>query len=405
MDLDLTDDDLRLRAEVRAFIAEQLPPGVQRKVQLGLSLARNELVDWQQRLHARGWATPHWPVAWGGPGWTPMQRHIFMDELHQAAAPEPLSFNVTMVGPVLIAFGTPEQQQRHLPRIARLDDWWCQGFSEPDAGSDLAALTTSAQREGDVYVVNGQKTWTTLAQHADWMFALVRTDPGAQRHRGISFLLIDMCTPGISVRPIITLDGRHEVNEVFFDNVRVPAANLVGQENRGWDCARFLLTNERTGQARVGMVKERLSQARRLAAHTTPGRPAPIDDARVQEQLAWIDIEAKALEVTLLRVLSEQEGAQGRQFVSAASLLKVRGSELRQRTTQLLMDLAGTHALRGSVCEAPAAAFERDMDAIDSLVRFTGTTSTTYAFLRALSIFGGATGIQKNLIAKTLLET
>ena len=229
MNLDLSPDDLRLRAEVRTFIAEQLPPGVQRKMQLGLSLERSELVDWQQRLHARGWATPHWPSEWGGPGWSPIQRHIFMDELHQAAAPEPLSFNVTMIGPVLMAFGTPEQKKYHLPRIARLDDWWCQGFSEPGAGSDLTALNTTARRDGDTYVVNGQKTWTTLAQHADWMFALVRTDPTGQRHRGISFFLIDMSSPGISVRSIITLDGRHEVNEVFFDNVVVPAINLVGE--------------------------------------------------------------------------------------------------------------------------------------------------------------------------------
>ncbi|HYY84384.1 MAG TPA: acyl-CoA dehydrogenase family protein, partial [Beijerinckiaceae bacterium] len=258
MDLRFTDEELAFRQEVRAFMKSALPERLRRKMIDRHHPSKQDLVDWQQTLNAKGWAVPHWPVEWGGTGWDPVRQYIFQDELQQAPAPSPLPFNTSMVGPVIIAFGSEEQKRRFLPRIANLDDWWCQGFSEPGAGSDLASLKTTAKRDGDHYVVNGQKTWTTLAQHADWIFCLVRTDMAAKKQEGISFLLIDMKTPGITVRPIETIDGGHEINEVFLDDVRVPIENLVGQENKGWDYAKFLLGNERTGIARVGISKARV---------------------------------------------------------------------------------------------------------------------------------------------------
>lgn len=405
MDIDLSPEQLAFRADVRRFIAERLPAEVRERLRQGHLPNHEETIAWQRALAERGWAAPHWPKQYGGAELGQVERLILLDELQRAPAPVPQVFNINMLGPVLLEFGTPAQREFFLPRLARLDLWFCQGFSEPEAGSDLASLRTTARRRGDVYVVDGQKTWTSMAHYADWMFALVRTSSEGRKQEGISFLMIDLKTPGITIRPIWSIDGSRHLNEVFLDNVEVPVSNLVGEENKGWDCARFLLSNERTGQARVGMAKERLQQARRLAAHTAPGRPAPIDDPRVQDQLAWLDIEAKALEVTLLRVLAEHGSAQGAPLAGAASLLKVRGSALRQSVSHLLMELAGTHALRGAGAEAPAAAFEQEQDALEIFAQGAGSTSTGYAFLRAISIFGGATAIQKNLIAKTLLET
>src|SRR5215475_667417 len=255
MDLRFTPEELTFRDEVRAFFRTNLPESIRIKLREGRRLVKEDIVSWQRTLNKKGWAVANRPVAWGGTGWTPVQQYMFQEELQLTPAPQPLGFGVTMVGPVIIAFGSEEQKKRHLPAIANLDVWWCQGFSEPGAGSDLASLRTAAKREGDHYVVNGQKTWTTLAQHADWIFCLVRTDPQAKKQEGISFLLIDMKTPGITVRPIIMLDEDHEVNEVFFDNVKVPVENRVGEENRGWTYAKYLLGHERTGIARVGNSK------------------------------------------------------------------------------------------------------------------------------------------------------
>jgi alkylation response protein AidB-like acyl-CoA dehydrogenase len=266
MDLRFTPDEIAFRNEVRAFIRDNLPGAVREKLVADRHTSKQELVDWTRTLHAKGWAVPHWPVEHGGTGWTPTQQYIFLEELQNAPAPAPLAFGVNMVGPVIYTFGSDAQKSHFLPRIANLDDWWCQGFSEPGSGSDLASLRTTAVREGEEYVVNGQKTWTTLAQYADWIFCLVRTDPAAKKQQGISFLLIDMKTPGITVRPIQTIDGGVEVNEVFFDDVRVPVSNLVGEENKGWDYAKFLLGNERTNIARVGVSKERLRRIRELAS-------------------------------------------------------------------------------------------------------------------------------------------
>src|SRR5438445_37426 len=251
MDLRFTSEELAFGDEVRAFFQTALPESIRDKLVANKGLAKDDIVTWQRILNAKGWAVAHWPVEWGGTGWTPVQQYMFQEELQLTPAPQPLGFGVTMVGPVIIAFGSEAQKKRFLPAIANLDVWWCQGFSEPGAGSDLASLRTAAKRDGDYYIVNGQKTWTTLAQHADWIFCLVRTDPQAKKQEGISFLLIDMQTPGISVRPIVTIDGGREVNEVFFDDVKVPAENLVGEANKGWDYAKYLLGRERTGIARA----------------------------------------------------------------------------------------------------------------------------------------------------------
>jgi alkylation response protein AidB-like acyl-CoA dehydrogenase len=385
MDLRFSVADHAFRAEVRAFIDAELDPAVRRKLAEHRALTKAEIVAWQRRLNMRRWATPSWPAEYGGPGWSVVQRYIFLDELHQAPAPEPLSFNVNMIGPVLIAHGTPEQQRRFLPRIANLDDWWAQGFSEPGAGSDLAALTTRAVRSrdsaGEHYVVTGQKIWQGMAQHADWMFTLVRTDAQAAKPQaGISMLLIDMRSSGVTVRPIATIDGRHEVNEVFLDAVRVPLDCRVGDENRGWDITKFLLGHERTGIARIGMTKRLIARAKALAG----------DDAGLRERAAEIEIELKALEITQLRLLDAmRRGGHGPD--ARASILKVRGTELRQAASELLLHAAGTRAWR-------AAADEFDADAAADT-----TIAATYFNLRAASIYGGSNEVQKNILAKSLL--
>src|SRR6202008_3587993 len=281
MDLDFTKEEIAFREEVRAFFGDNVPPETRRKMVEGSHLSKDEMVAWWRILNKKGWHVSHWPKEYGGTGWTSVQHYIFNEELQMAPAPSPLAFGVSMVGPGIYTFGNEAQKKHYLPRIANVDDWWCQGFPEPGSRSDLASLKTKAERKGDVYVVNGQKTWTTLAQHADWIFMLVRTDPNAKnKQSGISFLLIDMKSRGITVRPIVTIDGGREVNEVFFDNVEVPVANLVGQENKGWDYAKFLLGNERTNIARVGMSKERIRRIKALASKVMAGGRPVIEDTR-----------------------------------------------------------------------------------------------------------------------------
>src|SRR6516164_10019944 len=303
MDLRFTPEELAFRDEVRAFFRTNLPESIRTKLIEGRKLAKEDIVTWQRTLNKKGWAVANWPVEWGGTGWSPVQQYMFQEELQLTPAPQPLGFGVTMVGPVIIAFGSEAQKKHHLPAIANLDVWWCQGFSEPGAGSDLASLRTAAKRDGDYYIVNGQKTWTTLAQHADWIFCLVRTDPEAKKQSGISFLLIDMKSPGILVRPIVLIEGGREVNEVFFDDVRVPVENLVGEENRGWDYAKFLLSNERTGIARVGITKQRLSSIKRIAQWTPSGEGTAVwDNPAFRARFNQAQIELKALEITQMRV-------------------------------------------------------------------------------------------------------
>ena len=396
MDLRFTNDEIAFRDEVRTFCREKIPAEIRRKVSEGRGLGKDDLVESQRILNARGWAVPHWPKAWGGQEWTPIQRYIYTEELLQAAVPLPQQFNCYMFGPVLATFGNDAQKERYLARAANLDDWWCQGFSEPGAGSDLASLKTRAVRDGDEYVVDGQKAWTTLGQHADWIFCLVRTDPEAKKQRGISFLLIDMKTPGITVRPIITLEGRHEVNEVFFDSVRVPVENLVGEENRGWDYAKFLLANERTGIARIGLTKERIQRIKRLSREMPSGAGTMWDDGDFRGRVAEVEIELKALEITQMRVAAKQGRADSVEPDPASSLLKIRGSQLQQAATELLVELAGPFSLaapsRTDGANNPPGGF----DWVDA-------AAPSYFNNRKVSIYGGSNEIQHNVIAKGIL--
>jgi pimeloyl-CoA dehydrogenase large subunit len=399
VDLRFTPEEIRFRDEVRSFIAKSLPDPIRRKMVTGSKLSKEDIVEWQRVLNRKGWAVVNWPAEWGGTGWTPVQRYIFDEELQQAPAPTPLPFGVQMVGPVIIAFGNEAQKKRFLPRIANLDDWWCQGFSEPEAGSDLAGLKTSAKRAGDHYVVNGQKTWTTLAQHADWIFCLVRTYPAAKKQEGISFLLIDMKSPGITVRPIQTIDGGREVNEVFFDDVKVPVENLVGQENKGWDYAKFLLGNERTGIARVGLSKERIRRLKELASLERVGDRPLIENERFRMKLAAVEVELKALEMTQLRVVAAERSRKSNRPDPASSILKIKGSQIQQAITELALEMAGPFALPSVPDRDDDERWNEPPVGPD----WAGETAPTYFNWRKISIYGGSNEIQKNVIAKAIL--
>lgn len=398
MDLYYSDEDLAFRDQVRAFLASYLPPELQHKVRQHLRLTRDDYVRWHRILAAQGWAAPGWPVEYGGPGWTAVQRHIFEEECALAGTPQVLPFGVNMVAPVIMAFGSQQQKDYYLPRILSCEDWWCQGYSEPGAGSDLAALKTDARRvqdsDGDYYLVNGQKTWTTLAQHADMIFCLVRTDAGVRKQEGISFLLIDMRSPGVTVRPIAMLDEDHEVNEVFFDDVRVPVANLVGQENRGWTYAKYLLGHERTGIAAVGRSKRELAFVKRLALRERKrGRPL-LDDPLFGAKVAALEIELMALEMTVLRVLARGEAAPGPE----ASMLKIKGTEIQQALTELMVEAAGPLALP---FDPAYLAGERDhaIAGDDAAAPLAGY----YFNYRKTSIYGGSNEIQRNIISQVIL--
>ncbi len=397
MDLSFSAEEIAFRDEVRSFIKASLPPNIHRKMVDGAHLAKEDMVTWQRILNKKGWAVPNWPREWGGTDWTPVQQYIFLDQVQQFPAPTPLAFNVSMVGPVIATFGSDAQKKRFLPRCANLDDWWCQGFSEPGSGSDLASLKTSAKRDGDYYVVNGQKIWTTFAQHADWIFALVRTDATVKKQEGISFLLIDMKTPGVTVRPIQTIDGSSEVNEVFFDDVKVPVENRVGQENKGWDYAKFLLGHERTGIARIGISKERIRRVKYLAAHEQSGGRPLIEDPRFREKVASVEVEIKALEMTQMRVLANERRREKGKPDPASSILKIKGSEIQQATTELLMDVVGPFAMPSQ----PSLAEGWNEPPIGP--ESAGNVAPTYFNWRKVTIYGGSNEIQKNIIAKAIL--
>jgi len=399
MDLGFTEDEVAFRDEVRAFFNQNLPDTIRRKMVEGRKLGKEDIVDWQRILNKKGWAVPHWTKEWGGTGWTPVKQYIFLDEMQQAPAPSPLQFGVYMVGPVIIAFGNEAQKKRFLPRIANIDDWWCQGFSEPGSGSDLASLKTTAKRAGDHYVVNGQKTWTTLAQYADWIFCLVRTNPESKKQQGISFLLIDMKTPGITVRPIQTLDGGKEVNEVFFDDVKVPVENLVGEENKGWDYAKFLLGNERFGIARVGLSKERIRRLKELASIERVGDKPLIEDERFRTKIAAVEVELKALEMTQLRVVAAAKNGDSSKPDPASSILKVKGSEIQQTISELLFEVVGPYGL-------PYQPEQIDGDRINEPSigpDYAAPLAPTFFNWRKISIYGGSNEIQKNIVAKAIL--
>ena len=396
MDLRFTEAERAFREEARRFFRTEIPAAIRDKLRDGEHLTRAEMIASQRILNARGWAVPNWPVAWGGQDWSPVQVYLYQDEMQQAYCPPPIAFNCSMVGPVIAQFGSEDQKRRFLPRAANADDFWCQGFSEPGSGSDLASLRTRAERKGDKYVVNGQKIWTTLAQYADWIFCLVRTDPAAKQQEGISFLLIDMKSPGITVRPIVTIDGGREVNEVFFDNVEVPADQLVGQENKGWDYAKFLLGNERTGIARVGTSKARVARLKQLAALERVGDTPLIEDPRFRERLAAVEIELKALEMTQLRVVSdERKREKGRQN-PASSILKLKGSVIQQQLTELTMEVLGPYVMP---YQPPEQAQNEPFIGAD----YAAAAGPTYFNMRKVSIYGGSNEIQRNIVAKAIL--
>jgi len=389
MRLQLSPELEAFREEMRTFFTTQVPQEIRDHVAAHRELSKDDYVETQRVLNAAGLAVPHWPVEWGGKDWTPLQRHIWREEMQLANVPEPLAFNASMIGPVIAAFGNQEQKERFLPKTANLDIWWCQGFSEPDAGSDLASLRTTAVRDGDDWVVNGQKTWTTLGQYADWIFCLCRTDPTAEkRQRGISLLVFPMDSPGVTLRPIELIDGGFEVNEVFFEDVRVPSENLIGEENRGWDYAKFLLGNERVGIARVGATKRMLAQAKEHArAITVGGRPLS-EDPRMAARIAEVENELVALELTALRVVANS--ADGKPH-PASSVLKLRGSELQQAATELMVDIAGPLAV---------ASFAGEGSDVPGWAR---AATPHYLNYRKVSIYGGSNEVQRTIIAGSIL--
>ncbi len=384
MQLALTPEEAAFRDELRTFYRTEIPAEIRERARAGAEVSRDDVVTSNKILNDHGLAVPNWPVEWGGKDWTPTQQQIWLDEMQLASVPEPLTFNANMVGPVIAEFGSQELKERFLPPTAAVDIWWCQGFSEPEAGSDLASLRTTALRDGDSYVVNGQKTWTTLGQYADWIFCLVRTDPNApKKQAGISFLLIDMNTPGITLRPIKLVDGSYEVNEVFFEDVRVPADQLVGEENQGWGYAKFLLGNERNGIAQVGRTKLRLAEVKQRA--TANGL---IDDLLFAARLAEAENDILALELTQMRVAS---GSRGGKPNPASSVLKLRGSQLQQNATELLVEVAGPDAL--------------PFDAGDGIAspQWAQRSAPRYLNYRKTSIYGGSNEVQRTIIASTIL--
>ena len=396
MNLDFSPEDIAFRQEVRAFIAANYPADLRAKIDEGEEMGKEDFLSWHRALAKQGWVAPAWPTQYGGPGWTSVQRYIWSEECAAADTIPILPFGINMVGPVIYTFGTPEQKAKFLPPTLSGDIWWCQGYSEPGAGSDLASLKTKAERQGDYYIVNGQKTWTTLAQHADWIFCLVRTDPTSKPQEGISFLLIDMKTPGITVRPIITLGGEHEVNEVWFEDVKVPVENRIYEENKGWTCAKFLLAHERSGIAGVARSKRGVERIKSMARNEQQdGRPL-IKDPFFKRKVAELEIDLTALEYTELRTLASESAGKGPGPES--SLLKIKGTEIQQRLTELALEAAGHYGapyFRGFPPEGDnALAIGPD---------YAHRTAPTYFNVRKTSIYGGSNEIQRNIIAKMVL--
>ena len=396
MDLQFTSEELAFRDQVRTWVGSHLPSHIAEKVKQGLQLSRQDQQDWAKILGKKGWLAFNWPTQFGGPGWSAIQKHLFEEECALAGAPRIVPFGPVMVAPVIMAFGTPAQQERFLPGIRSGEVWWSQGYSEPGAGSDLASLQCKAELKGDRYIVNGQKTWTTLGQYGDWIFCLVRTSSEGKPQSGISFLLIDMKSPGITVRPIITMDGAHEVNEVWFDNVEVPVDQRIGEENKGWNYAKFLLAHERTNIADVNRSKRELERLKRIAKATLSGGASLYYDMRFRDQIALLEVEVVALEMLVLRVLCAEKS--GKQSLDIAGLLKIRGSEIQQRYSELMMLAVGPFALP-FVEEAMAAGWQGDV--IGNA--FCAPLASTYFNMRKTTIYGGSNEIQRNIIAQQIL--
>jgi alkylation response protein AidB-like acyl-CoA dehydrogenase len=395
MDLSFSPEELAFRDEVRAFFKASLPRGSQQRAWRGQFLQKADYVAWHNILADRGWVAPEWPREWGGTGWSATQLYIFAEEMHRAYAPQQRAQNINQSGNTIAVFGTPAQKERFLAKIARAEYFFCQGFSEPGSGSDLASLSTRAENRGDHYLINGQKIWTSGAHWSNWMFGLFRTDPNAKKQKGITYLLVDMQSPGITVRPIISIDGAHHLNEVFFDNVKVPIDNRIGEENRGWDIAKHLMGNARATVARVGLSKARIARAKALAATVTQDGAALADNPRFREKLAAIEVELKALEITNMRAIAGKR--QDGKLDPKSSVLKMKGAELQQTTTEVLLDLAGLHAMARQT-----DFWECRTDETIGPDHF-ATTAHSYYMTRAVSIFSGTNEVQRNIVAKAIL--
>ncbi|MFN2461128.1 MAG: acyl-CoA dehydrogenase family protein [Candidatus Velthaea sp.] len=370
MDLTFTPEERAFRAEVREFVAARLPADVRAKMQAGAELVKDDMARWHAELFARGWGAPGWPQQFGGPGWNATQQYIFDEESAAAGAPRAVPFGLKMVAPVIMEFGNEAQRERYLPKILSGEEWWCQGYSEPNSGSDLAALEMRADRSDGRYVINGTKTWITYAQYADWIFVLARTNPSPKKQEGISFILVDMRTPGVTVRPIVTIDGGREINEVHLENVEVPVENRVGDEGGGWAYAKFLLEHERTGTAGIATCKRMLAQLRELVDRER------LRDTRIAERMAAVEIELEALAITELRTLAAESA--GKRPGPESSILKVKGTELQQAITELALDVTGPYR--------------------------SASAAKAYFNFRKTSIYAGSNEIQKNIIAKRILK-
>lgn len=391
MDLNYSQEETKFREDVHHWLNINLPEDIRQKVIGYQELSKEDYQRWHKILAAKGWSVPHWPVEWGGTGWDMTQRYIYDEEFALAGAPRLPPFGPAMCAPVLLKFGTTAQKEQFLPRIREGDDFWVQGYSEPGAGSDLAAVKTRAERVGDHYVINGQKIWTTLGQHGDWIFCLVRTDPNAEkRQEGISFILMDMKTPGITVRPLILMDGGHEVNEIFFDNVKVPVQNLVFEENKGWTVAKYLLGHERMGSGSVGASRRELAALRTLAQRELKNGKPLIEDMRFKDKISRVEIELDALEITSMRFLDQMRRT-GQAPGADVSMLKIRGTEVQQMITELAMQAAGPNA-------QPFVSVSNGV--VDP---FTSRLAPRYFNFRKASIYAGSNEIQRNIIAKMSL--
>lgn len=396
MQIAYSSEDNAFREEVRAFLNDNLPASISGKVKAGKRLSKKDLEDWHALLNEKGWLAVNWPVEYSGTGWTAVQKHIFDEECWTAGAPRIVPFGLNMLAPVLIKFGSDEQKAHYLPRILDGTDWWCQGYSEPGAGSDLASLKTKAVREGDHYIVNGQKTWTTLGHHANWIFCLVRTSNEGKPQEGISFLLIDMDTPGVEVRPIILLDGEHEVNEIFFDNVKVPAGNLVGEENKGWTYAKYLLTHERTGTANIGNSNAALAKLKTIANDQKKGGKPLSDDPYFAARMAKVEMELNAMKTTNLRILAQADA--GAASGPESSMLKVKGTIIRLEINDLARRALGPYALPFS-SEAMEEGYNEEPIGPD----YANPIAAKYFNNRKMPIYAGSNEVQRAIITKTKL--
>ena len=391
MDLAFTPEEQAFREDIRAWVQDALPADISHKVHNALRLSRDDHQRWAKILGKKGWLGHGWSKEFGGPGWNAIQKHLFEEECALAGAPRVIPFGPVMVAPVIMAFGNAEQQQRFLPGIASGEVWWSQGYSEPDSGSDLASLKCKAERVGDKFIVNGQKTWTTLGQYGEWIFCLVRTSSDGKPQTGISFLLIDMKSPGVTVRPIVLIDGEAEVNEVWFDNVEVPANNLIGEENKGWTYAKYLLGHERTNIADVNRAKRELERLKRIAKSE-----GMYEDMRFRDEIAKLEVDVVALEMMVLRVLSAEK--MGKNTLDIAGLLKIRGSEIQQRYSELMMLAAGPASVPW-IQEAMEAGWQGDM----ATGAFVAPLAGTYFNMRKTTIYGGSNEVQRNIVAQTVL--